>query len=265
MLRYIELDGKIPKHDFKTFSTDHKNYDDAGVILNNKIVVIDFDDYNDVGNLIYGLAPTLKVYTDRGFHLYYKRPKTDSIKTPIRNYTNKLVVAGVKVDFKTGTRSQATIKQSGQLRHMDNEELLHKWDELPELPILLYPSKLRHDIYGLDDGDGRNSTMYSHLLSTLEQYQLDDETLNNLANFINKHVFAKQLSETELTNTINSVKTKKPAQGKPKYLDPKDIIMTSEVLVEKLDIHYFRNRLFFKQDDYYIYQITTCYYVQLIS
>ncbi len=252
MLRYIELDGKVPKHDFKTFSTDHKNYDDAGVILNNKVVVIDFDDYNDIGNLIYDLAPTLKVYTDRGFHLYYKRPKTDSIKTPIRNYTNKLVVSGVKVDFKTGTRSQATIKQSGQLRHMENDHLLTEWDELPELPLLLYPSKLKHDIYGLDDGDGRNSSMYSHLLSTLEQYQLDDETLNNLANFVNKHVFAKPLNETELTNTINSVKTKKPSQGKPKYLDPKDIIMTSEVLVEKLDIHYFRGKLYFKKDNHFI-------------
>lgn len=252
MLRYIELDGKVPKHDFKTFSTDHKNYDDAGVILNNQIVVIDFDDYNDVGNIIHDIAPTLKVYTDRGFHLYYKRPKTDSIKTPIRNYTRKLVLAGIKVDFKTGTRSQATIKQSGQMRHMDNEDLLYKWEELPELPILLYPSKLSHDIYGIDDGDGRNSSMYSHLLSTIEQYQLDDQTLNNLARFINENVFSKALGETELTNTINSVKNKKPSQVKQKYLDPKDIIMTSEVLVERLDIHYFRGKLFFKKDNHYI-------------
>jgi len=216
------------------------------------MVVVDFDDYNEIGDIIYNLAPTLKVYTDRGFHLYYKRPKTDSIKTPIRNYTNKLVVAGVKVDFKTGIRSQATIKQSGQLRHMDNQDLLYKWDELPELPILLYPSKLSHDIYGLGDGDGRNSAMYSHLLSTLEQYHLDDETLNNLAKFINDGVFAKPLKDTELTNTINSVKTKKPAQSKPKYLDPKDIIMTSEVLVEKLDIHYFRGKLYFKKGTHFI-------------
>lgn len=108
-LKYIELNGKEPKHKLNTFSTDHKNYDDAAVLLNNKIVVVDFDDYTDVGELIYNSFPTLKVYTSRGFHLWYKKPKTDSISTPIRNYTNKLTVAGVKVDYKTGTRQYAIV------------------------------------------------------------------------------------------------------------------------------------------------------------
>src|SRR5690625_3056309 len=251
-LKYIELDGKEPKHKLNTFSTDHKNYDDAAVLLNNKIVVVDFDDYTDVGELIYNSFPTLKVYTKRGFHLWYKKPKTDSINTPVRNYTNKLTVAGVKVDYKTGTRQYAIVKQDGQMRQMDNDQYLNNLDDLPELPLLLYPSKLKHDIYGLEDGHGRNSAMYTHLLSTLEQYSLNDDELNNLADFINTEVFADPLPDTELKNTIESVKNKKPNPNQQKYLDPKDIIMTSEVLVERLDIHYFRNRLYFKQDDHYI-------------
>lgn len=251
-LKYIELDGKEPKHKLNTFSTDHKNYDDAAILLNNKIIVVDFDDYTDVGELIYNSFPTLKVYTNRGFHLWYKKPKTDSINTPIRNYTNKLTVAGVKVDYKTGTRQYAIVKQNGQMRDMDNDDYLQRLEDLPELPILLYPSKLKHDIYGLEDGHGRNSAMYTHLLSTLEQYSLNDDELNNLADFINNKVFTDPLPETELKNTIESVKNKKPNPNQQKYLDPKDIIMTSEVLVEKLDIHYFRNRLYFKNDDHYI-------------
>lgn len=251
-LKYIELNGKEPKHKLNTFSTDHKNYDDAAILLNNKIVVVDFDDYTDVGELIYNSFPTLKVYTTRGFHLWYTKPKTDSISTPIRNYTNKLTVAGVKVDYKTGTRQYAIVKQNGQMRDMDNDHYLDDLDDLPELPLYLYPSKLKHDIYGLEDGHGRNSAMYTHLLSTLEQYSLDDDELNNLADFINNKVFADPLPETELKTTIESVKNKKPNPNQQKYLDPKDIIMTSEVLVEKLDIHYFRNRLYFKNDDHYI-------------
>ena len=251
-LKYIELNGKEPKHKLNTFSTDHKNYDDAAVLLNNKIVVVDFDDYTDVGELIYNSFPTLKVYTSRGFHLWYKKPKTDSISTPIRNYTNKLTVAGVKVDYKTGTRQYAIVKQNGQMRDMDNDNYLQDLDSLPDLPLLLYPSKLKHDIYGLEDGHGRNSAMYTHLLSTLEQYSLNDDELNNLADFINNNVFAEPLPETELKNTIESVKNKKPNPNQQKYLDPKDIIMTSEVLVEKLDIHYYRGKLFFKDDDHYV-------------
>lgn len=251
-LKYIELNGKEPKYKLNTFSTDHKNYDDAAVLLNNKIVVVDFDDYTDVGELIYNSFPTLKVYTSRGFHLWYKKPKTENMKTPIRNYTNKLTIAGVKVDYKTGTRQYAIVKQDGQMRDMDNDNYLDNLDDLPELPLYLYPSKLKHDIYGLEDGHGRNSAMYTHLLSTLEQYSLNDDDLNNLADFINNKIFADPLPDTELKNTIESVKNKKPNPNQQKYLDPKDIIMTSEVLVEKLDIHYFRNRLYFKNDDHYI-------------
>lgn len=252
LLRYIELDGKEPKHKLNTFSTDHKNYDDAAILLTNKIVVVDFDDYTDVGEIIYSNNPTLRVNTKRGFHLWYKKPKTEQMRTPIRNYTGKLTVSGAKVDYKTSTRQYAIVKQNKKMREMENEQLLNNLDELPELPLLLYPSKLKHDIYGLDDGNGRNSALYSHLLSTLEQYELDNETLENLASFINEHVFAKPLPKSELVATIDSVKTKKPAPNKQKYLDPKDIIMTSEVLVERLDITYFRNRLYFKQDDHYI-------------
>src|SRR5699024_10582777 len=74
----------------------------------------------------------------------------------------------------------------------------------------------------------------------------------NLGEFINKYVFTDSRDERELKNTVNSVESKKPNPNKQKYLDPKDIIMTSEVLVEKLDIHFFRGKLFFKQDDHYI-------------
>lgn len=250
-LKYIELDGKEPRHDFNTFSTDHKNYDDAGILLNNKIVVVDFDDYVDIGERIYNEHPTLRVNTSRGFHLYYKKPKTENMKTPIRNYTGKLTISGAKVDYKTSARAFAVIKQNGRLRDMENGHLLNNLDDLPELPLLLYPSKLKHDIYGLKEGEGRNSAIYSHLLSTLEQYNLDDATLNNAANFINQYVFKKPLEERELTNTIESVKNKKPNPNKQKYLDPKDIIMTSEVLSEKLDIHYYRGKLYFKRDNHY--------------
>src|SRR5690625_7815874 len=106
------------------------------------------------------------------------------MKTPIRNYTNQVTVAGIKVDYKTTKLSFAVIKKNGKVREQENSHLFGKWDDLPELPLYLYPSKLKHDIYGLEDGHGRNSAMYTHLLSTLEQYSLNDDELNNLADFI---------------------------------------------------------------------------------
>jgi len=244
-VKYIELEGKVPKHKFDIFSTDHTNYKDAGVILNKDIVVVDFDEKSQAADKLFETYPTLKVHTNRGFHLWYRRPTTEQINTPIRNYTDKTTVAGIKVDYKTGNKAQATIKQNGEFRRMNNEHYLDNLNELPELPTLLYPSKLKHDLLHLKDGQGRNSAIYSHLLTTLEQYSLDTETMATLAVYLNTYVFATPLPDEELKNTLQSVMEKKP-QEKKAEINPKDMIVTSEALVEKLDIHYYNQRLFFR-------------------
>lgn len=254
-LRYIELENKKPVHSFDIFSTDHKAYKDAGVILTKDIVVVDFDERSTAADYIYSVYPTLKVETTRGFHLWYKRPKAEGMTTPIKNYTDKTTVAGLKVDYKTGTRSQATIKQNGKLRPMENAHYLDDVSTLPELPLLLYPSKLKHNLLGIKEGQGRNSAIYSHLLTTLEQYGtdlIDNETLHVLATFINTKVFAEPMDETELGNTMKSVLEKKPTPSSQQWLNPKDMVMTSEVLVKRLDLHFYNNQIYFKQQDRYI-------------
>lgn len=250
-LKYIELrkdDTKNPAHSFDIFSTDHTNYKNAGVILNKDLVVIDFDERSQAADKIYEIYPTLKVHTSRGFHLWYKRPTTEQISTPIRNYTDKTVVAGIKVDYKTGNKAQAVVKQDGQMRKMDNAHYLDDIKSLPELPVLLYPSKLKHDLLHLKDGQGRNSAMYSHLLTTLEQYALDNETLGTLSNYINHFVFAQPLPKEELESLLTSVLEKKPAPQKAR-IDPTDMISTSEAIVEKLDIHYYNHKLFYRESN----------------
>lgn len=79
-----------------------------------------------------------------------------------------------------------------------------------------------------------------------------DMSTEKLAEFINHHVFADKLSKAELTNIIESVKNRKKNDTTNKWLNPKDIVMTSEVLVEKLDIKYYQQKLYFKQGDHYI-------------
>lgn len=257
-LRYIELEPgtKKPKDSFDFFSTDHSAYTDAGVILTKDIVVVDFDTKSDAAEYIYSCYPTLRVETSRGFHLWYKRPKAEQMTTPIRNYTDKTTVAGLKVDYKTGTKSQATIKQNGKLRPMQNDHYFYNnLQDLPELPLLLYPSKLKHDLLGLKEGQGRNSALYSHLLTTLEQYGtdlIDNETLNVLATFINTKVFQEPMDEKELTTIIKSVLDKKPVQIAQQWLNPKDMVMTSEVLTKRLDLHYYNHQIYFKYNDRYI-------------
>jgi len=230
-----------------TFSTDHKNYKNAAILLDNKTVVVDFDDADSVkvGNLIFNQFPTLKVHTRRGFHLYYRKPKGVYLK----NWVGKLTNSGVVVDYKHTTKQPIIVKQNNTMRKMDNGNLLGEWESLPELPFHLWPNKLSEVLYGLKDGQGRNSKLYSHLLTTKEMYKQD---VKDLATFINNRVFGEPLKERELENILGSVNSKNIEDAPNKFLNKKDMIMTSEVLVEKLDIKFYQGKFYFKQNDRYL-------------
>lgn len=247
MLKYIELDGKVPKHDFNTFSTDHTNYKDAGVLLSTKIVVVDFDDKEAaaVGELIYNKYPTVKVKTPRGIHLYYQKPKFVFIK----NWVGKLTNSGMTVDYKTGSKSLGVIKQNNKMRKMENGLLLGKWEELPMLPLELYPSKLSQSLLGLKEGQGRNSFLYTHLLSVREMYQdIKEEQLRDLADLIDKKVFAGSLEKRELSTLLGSVLDKNVSDNKNKFLDPKDVITMSDVFTDQHKIKYYNQSIYFKTE-----------------
>ena len=245
MLKYIELDEKVPKHDFNTFSTDHKNYQDAGVILNKDVVVVDFDDEQSakVADYIYQSHPTIKVKTKRGVHLYYQKPKFVFIK----NWVGRVTNSGVEVDYKTGSKSLGIVKQNNKLRPMENGLLLGKWEQLPPLPIELYPNKLKQSLLGLKEGQGRNSLLYTHLLSIREMYEgITTEQLTNLAAFIENRVFAEPLDKGELTTLLGSVMEKSVTDTKNKFLDPKDVITMSDVLTKEHLIKYYNQSLYYK-------------------
>lgn len=252
MIKYIELDGKVPKHSLDIFSTTHEHYEDAAILLNSSIVVVDFDERNEAIEKLFRLFPTLRVETSRGCHLYYQKPKGVMIK----NWTGKLTVAGMTVDYKTGKKSMAVIKQSGQLRAMQNERFLGDLSALPMLPVYLYPMHLKHVLMGLVEHQGRNSALFTHLLTVKEMYELDDTFIEELAYFINDLVFGEPLKEKELAPLVESVnqtyEKKKKGQA-VQFLNEKDIVMTSEVLVQRLDIKYYQQKLYFKQDDHYVH------------
>ncbi|MDY7224643.1 phage/plasmid primase, P4 family [Halalkalibacterium halodurans] len=251
MLKYIELDGKKPKHTFDTFSTDHSHYKDAGVILNNKVVVVDFDDEESaaVGSLIYNQYPTLKVKTGRGIHLYYRKPKHVFIK----NWTKKLTTVGVLVDYKLGSKAQGIIKQNGRMRPMENEHLLGQWEQLPLLPLELHPSKLSQPLLSLEEGQGRNNFLFTHLLAVREMYQdVTNDQIEALARFIESHVLAAPLDKGELDRLIESVLSKSIHEIKNKFLDPKDVITTSEIIAKEFQIKYYNQALYFKTENGWI-------------
>lgn len=254
MNKYIELQAgtKVPKEKLDTFVTEIEKIMDGALLLDEDTVVVDFDHVGDLWKDILNLYPTRCIKTTRGAHLYYKRPANKRINNaPARTYI------GLQADYKTGfnnKKSLVTVKQNGIMREVLNDTPL---DNLPELPVALYPiySK-KTNMYEMDDGDGRNNEIFSHI-RMLKENKVEDSDIGKFANFINTKVFKKPLEQQELINTIASaVNAESNNDGKPSFytIDEKgkqklNLTAIEMYMREKLDIREYRNILFYIKDD----------------
>lgn len=250
-MKFIKLEAGKKKPDQKSlddFYTDLSKLDNAAVLLNEETVVVDFDDHADIGFKLLAKYPTLAVETKRGLHLYYRRPiQINGHKILLKNFVKKLTISGALVDYKTGNKSTATIKQNGKLRKIHGN--LDMFENLPTLPLELLPSKLKVELAGMKEGS-RNSSLYSHLLTAREMYEFDYDTLSKIANFINEEVLGEKLPDRDIQSLIHSVSEKEIRQKT--YLNPKDMVETSEAIAELLNVKFFNGSIFHKENNYWI-------------
>lgn len=242
MLKFLELnDDKQPVTSFDTTYTSLDKLDNAGLLLNNKVVVVDFDNdnENESGIIEYFKLhyPTLTVKTTRGIHFYYSKPSDVVIK----NGADKITVGGFQVDYKTGTKSYAIVKHKGKMREA-NRQLSLK--DLPPLPIMMYPLPKAKNITGLAEGDGRNNALFYHLRLIREQKR--DLDINTVATFINDVILGEKLETKELTSLITSVSELEVNVNGQYNGDPKDMISFGEFIAKELDVKIYNGSLYFK-------------------
>ena len=242
MLKFLELnEQKQPVTSFDTTYTSLDKLDNAGLLLNNKVVVVDFDNDNANENNIIDYFkqhyPTLTIKTTRGIHFYYSKPAGVTIK----NSADKITVGGFQVDYKTGTKSYAIVKHKGVMREA-NRELSLK--DLPVLPIEMYPLPKAKNITGLAEGDGRNNALFYHLRLIREQKKDIDTT--RIANFINDNILGEKLDNKELTSLLESVNSLEVNNNGQYNGDPKDMISFGEFIAKELDVKIYNGSLYFK-------------------
>lgn len=242
MLKFLELnEEKQPVTSFDTTYTSLDKLDNAGLLLNNKVVVVDFDNdnENEDGIIEYFKQhyPTLTIKTTRGIHFYYSKPSDVVIK----NGADKITVGGFQVDYKTGTKSYAIIKHKGKMREANREISLK---DLPPLPIEMYPLAKAKNITGLADGDGRNNALFYHLRLIREQKR--DLDINNIASFINDVILGEKLETKELATLVESVSNLEVNVNGQYNGDPKDMISFAEFICKELDIKIYNYGLYFK-------------------
>lgn len=241
-LKFLELnEDKSPKTNFTDTKNSYEELENAGLLLNDEIVVVDFDGDNKNESKIWEYLekehPTLTVKTDKGKHFYFSKP----IGIEIKNWTDTITVGGFQVDYKTGNQ-YVMVKRKGVERERNKELTL---EGLPELPQILYPlPRQKENLSGMTEGDGRNSALFRHLGFVRRSYQEID--IDEVAKFINEVVFEEALDEKELEAVVESAK-------KYEYTTaPKDIIKLAQFVIKELDIKLYNTQLYFMQDNKYI-------------
>ena len=202
-------DGKKPIEEYKNRTkfyelSEVESLQSYGGVLKDDIVQIDIDDFEEseiVFKIIQDLnisTPVLK--TSRGKHFYFRNTDIDKRKqgwsTPI----------GVKIDVGLGNQNAVIpLKVNKQMR-----EWLIKSDDISELPAFLYPvSRTSYiDFSELEEGDGRNSTLFPYIL-VLQQAGLTKEEIRESIKIVNDYIIKEPVTENELETILRDEAFKK--------------------------------------------------------
>lgn len=150
---------------------------------------------------------TLMCQTPKGLHLYFKCNK----EFPQR--VGMVLPCGLKCDFRCANKGYVLLPFGCKDRRFN------KCREIAEMPLEFTPLVNRHEsLLNLREGDGRNSTLFSHLMA-YKNHGAHDAELRRMAELINGIVFREPMSEGELEKIVdNTKKYEAQQQGENPYL-----------------------------------------------
>ena len=193
---YVPTKGKVPTIKFKNGAElltleQVKNEREYAGILSDDAIVIDIDNAEQA-EILMNIVEDLQLdcivrQTARGKHFLFKNSGVDKCATGVK------LACGLTADIKVGKHNSIQILKS------DGEERFVEWDcdEPQTLPKWLFPVKSDVDLLGMEEGEGRNSTLYSYIL-TLTSAAFTQEETRECLRIINKYILKTPLSEDEL-------------------------------------------------------------------
>lgn len=164
----------------------------AGVLADD-VILIDIDDAEQA-EILMNIVEDRQIdcivrKTSRGKHFLFKNTSVSKCKT------GKPLAIGLKADIKIG-------KNNGtQILKFNGKERFIEWDveerDLQEVPKWLIPVSTSVDFFNIEEGDGRNNTLFSYIL-TLTAAGFTKEESRECIEIINKYILKEPLSENEL-------------------------------------------------------------------
>lgn len=215
--------GYVPTKDkkcllkFKNKSADDlqtyeqvKNLPEFAGILSDKTILVDIDDLEQseiLFNIVKDLKLKCRVYaTSRGKHFLFKNNLVET------NKIHTKLSVGLEADIKIGTRNSYSI-----LKFNNKErEILYDTEEYEFVPKWLMPIKTQYDFLNMEEGDGRNQTLFNYIL-TLQSNDFSEDEAKLTIKLINQYVLSEPLDEKEIETILRHDAFKKPVffkQGK---------------------------------------------------
>lgn len=137
---------------------------------------------------------TLMAQTPKGLHLYFKCDK----EYPQR--VGMVLPCGLKCDFRCANKGYVILPFGSAGRRFN------KCRTITELPQEFTPMVNRKEsLLGLKDGDGRNATLFAHLMS-YKNRGASDEQIEEMADVINSIVFSDPMDEKELEKIVENTR-----------------------------------------------------------
>ena len=173
------------------------SFQDCGLLLTNEDVVIDIDhvpkETIKAALSEFGII-TQTVWTDRGAHLWFKKP---AWFTRRRDGVCRL---GFEIEQhnRTSNPNGMTVKRNGVARQIDN---FGKQCFLPA--VFKVDTKNKYtNLTGMSEGEGRNKALFAHRMN-LQRNSVPD--VERICAFINRHVFAEPMPESELEGILRDI------------------------------------------------------------
>lgn len=137
---------------------------------------------------------TLMCQTPKGLHLYFKCDK----EYPQR--VGMVLPCGLKCDFRCANKGYVLLPFGAEDRKFN------KCRQVIEMPPEFTPMINRKEsLLGLKDGDGRNATLFAHLMA-YKNRGASDEQIEQMAGIINSTIFSDPMDESELEKIVENTK-----------------------------------------------------------
>ena len=184
-----------------------KNLPEYAGIIADDFILVDVDDYEQseiLMDIVEDLQLRCRVYeTTRGKHFFFKNNGVDKGKTK-----TSVACGLVNVDMKVGYNNSYSI-----LKYKDKDRPIiydiFEDEEYEEIPKWLFPIKSKINFYELNEGDGRNQTLFTYIL-TLQSNGFSVDEARETIKLINKYILPDPLEESEIDTILRDEAFQKP-------------------------------------------------------